>query len=122
MAVSGQKKTLSAGLRGSIAAVSGTAGLGCVENEGFTVHALGNGGVLFVSADHNTVKGTEISGAGVVCTLGNGAGDRMIGLLLFHFQIPSLQFNSELLLESRDSIIRICGIYTSEYAECKSFV
>jgi hypothetical protein len=26
----------------------------------------------------------------VVCALGNGVGDRMIGLLLFHFRIPSL--------------------------------
>ena len=34
--------------------------------------------------DHNTVKGTEIAAAGVVCTLGYGAGDRMIGLLFFH--------------------------------------
>ena len=81
---------LLAGLCGSTAAAGGAAGLGCVKDEGFAVHTLGNGGVLFVSADHDAVKGTEIGGAGVVCALGNGAGDRMIGLLLFHFRIPSL--------------------------------
>lgn len=70
--------------------MSGTAGLGGVKDEGFAVHALGNGGVLFVGTDHDAVKRAEIAGAGVVCALGNGAGDRMIGLLLFHFRIPSL--------------------------------
>ena len=60
------------------------AGLGGIQNKGFTVHTLGNGRILFMRTDHNTVKGTEIAAAGVVCTLGYGAGDRMIGLLFFH--------------------------------------
>ena len=59
-------------------------GLGGVQDKGFAVHTLGNGRILFVRADHNAFKSAEIAGAGVVCTLGYGAGDRMIGLLFFH--------------------------------------
>ena len=84
---------LLAGLCGSTAAAGGAAGLGCVKDEGFAVHTLGNGGVLFVSADHDAVKGTEIAGAGVVCALGNGAGDRMIGLLFFHVHFKNHPWN-----------------------------
>ena len=65
--------------------MSGAAGLGSVEDEGFAVNALCDGGVLFVSTDQNAVKDAEIAAAGMICALGNGAGDRMIGLLLFHF-------------------------------------
>lgn len=65
-------------------------GLCSVKNERFAVYALGYGRILFVGADHDAVKGAEITSAGVVCALGNGTCDRMIGLLLFHFQRPSL--------------------------------
>ena len=51
-------------------------------------------------ADHDAVKGTEIAGAGVVCALGNGAADGLVGgvagvsaagiLVLVHFRFPFL--------------------------------
>ena len=67
------------------------AGPGRIKDKGFAVNALGNGRILFVGTDHNAVKGAEIAAARVVCALGNGTCDRMIGLLLFHFRIPSLR-------------------------------
>lgn len=59
----------------------------CTENKGFAVDALVDGGVLFVSADHNAFKSAVVAAFRMICTLGYGAGDRMIGFLdLFHFR------------------------------------
>jgi len=80
------------------------AGLGCVKNKGLAVYALGNGGVLLMCADHDAVKRAEIAAAGVVRALRYGTCDRMIGLLLFHFRIPSLFLFRES-SDSRPSIL-----------------
>jgi hypothetical protein len=68
------------------AAVCAVAVLAGAEHEGFAVNALVHGGVLFVGADHNSFESTVIAGMSVVCALGHGAGNGMVGLFdLFHF-------------------------------------
>lgn len=65
-------------LAGTILAVA-------AENEGFAVNALVYGGILFMSADHDTFKRTVIAGMRMVRALGNSTGDRVVRLFhLFH--------------------------------------
>ncbi len=66
---------------GCLAASAAGAGL---ENKGFTVGALGHGGVHFVCADHDLVKRAEVFALYMMGALLNGAGNTVIGLLCFH--------------------------------------
>ena len=66
------------------AAVALTICTAIAENKGFTVYALGDGGVGFMGADNHTFQSTVVFALSMVCTVGYGTGDTMIGLLDFH--------------------------------------
>ena len=58
----------------------------------FVPSALVHGGVLFVGADHNSFERAVVAGASVICALGYGAGNGMVGLFdLFHLRVPSFE-------------------------------
>ena len=55
-----------------------------VHNEGLAVGAFALGGVHLVGAHLNLVQRAVVGGLDVVLTLGYGAGDAVVGGLVFH--------------------------------------
>lgn len=54
------------------------------KNEGFAVHAFGDGRILLVGTDDDPVEGAVVFAAAVVGAGSDGAGDAAIRFLRFH--------------------------------------
>lgn len=64
------------------------------EDEGFTIHAFGDGRVLFVRTDDNAIKSAVIFGTAVVGTRRDGAGNAAVRFLRFHIDLLLSDKNS----------------------------
>ena len=59
------------------------------EDEGLAVYAFGDGRVLFMCADDDTVEGAVVLVPAVVGAGGNGAGNAAVRFLRFHSSSPN---------------------------------